>query len=237
MTKLLYQEDSYLKESYGKIIDIQGRSIVMDQTIFHPKTGGLENDTGFIVYNNVTRKVVNVELDKRSGTVYHELDNVEGLTTGMVVKQIIDWERRFRMMRLHTASHILSAIMYTKFNALTTGGNITPEYAYSDFNLTVYDKNIFENVVSEANGIVKRGIEVKIYWLPRDKALTIPGIVKLASRMPPDIPYLRIVEIPGVDIQADGGPHVRNTVEIGEIVLLRTENKGKDKKRMYFTVK
>lgn len=237
MVKLLYQEDSYLKEAFGTVVEIQGRNIVLDQTIFHPRTGGLECDTGYVFLGDLTYRVLNVEVDKNSGAVLHELDRVEGLAKGVAVKQVIDWGRRYKMMKLHTSAHILSAIMYSKYNALTTGGNITPDYAYSDYNLPTYDKAFFEEVVKEANEIVRRNIEVKIYWMPRHQALSIPGVVKLASRMPPDVPYLRIVEIPGVDIQADGGPHVKSTSEIGEIILLKTENKGKDKKRMYFTVK
>jgi len=90
--------------------------------------------------------------------------------------------------------------------------------------------------VAEANEIAKRGVEVKVYWLPREEALKIPGVVKLAEKMPPDVPQLRVVEIPGVDIQADGGPHVKNTREIGAIKILKIENRGKGKKRLYYTV-
>ncbi|MEM0355366.1 MAG: alanyl-tRNA editing protein [Desulfurococcaceae archaeon] len=237
MTKLLYQEDSYLKEALGVIMDIQDRSIVLDQTIFHPRTGGLECDHGYIISNGKTYRVINVSIDKSSQKVIHELDSCEGLSPGSIVKQVLDWDRRYRMMKLHTSAHIISAIMYNKFNALATGGNITPEYAYSDFNLSIYEKTIFENVIEEANRVVKSGLEVKIYWLPREEALSIPGAVKLASRLPPELPVLRIVEIPGVDIQVDGGPHVKNTAEIGEIILVKTENKGKFKKRIYFTIK
>nr|NAZ33442.1 alanyl-tRNA editing protein AlaX [Pyrobaculum sp.] len=97
-------------------------------------------------------------------------------------------------------------------------------------------RRIFEEAVAEANEIAKRGVEVKVYWLPREEALKIPGVVKLAEKMPPDVPQLRIVEIPGVDIQADGGPHVKNTREIGTIKILKIENRGKGKKRLYYTV-
>jgi len=127
--------------------------------------------------------------------------------------------------------------MYEKYKVLITGGNISYKYAYDDYSLDVMDKKIFYDVVEEANKIVKKGIEVKIYWLPREEALKIPGIVKLAHKMPPDFKYLRIVEIPGIDIQADGGPHVKNTMEIGEIVILKIVNKGKRRKRLYYTVK
>jgi misacylated tRNA(Ala) deacylase len=127
--------------------------------------------------------------------------------------------------------------MYEKYKAFITGGSISYEYAYDDYSLDIMDKNIFYDVVEEANKIVKRGIEVKIYWLPREEALKIPGIVKLAHKMPPDLKYLRIVEIPGIDIQADGGPHVKNTKEIGEIIVLKIVNKGKRRKRLYYTVR
>lgn len=237
MTKLLYQEDSYLKETLGVVVGIQGNNVLLDQTIFHPRSGGLECDMGYLVVNDKIYKVINVSIDKSTQNVIHELEHCEGLALGVVVKQVLDWDRRYRMMKLHTSAHILSAVVYSTYNALTTGGNITPGYAYSDFNLSTYDKTIFENVVAEANKVVKMGLDLKIYWLPREQALTIPGIVKLASRTPPNIPVLRIVEIPGVDIQVDGGPHVKNTAEIGEIILIKTENKGKDKKRVYFTTK
>ena len=139
------------------------------------------------------------------------------------------------MMRLHTASHIVAALAYSKFGALITGGHISPEQAKDDFN--VENKDTLIELINEANEIVKKGIELKIYFLPREEALMIPAIVKLAGRNPPQIPIWRIVEIPGIDIQADGGPHVNNTKEIGEIVLLKVENKGKGRKRVYYTVK
>ncbi len=138
---------------------------------------------------------------------------------------------------LHTAAHILSAVLYNKYNALITGGHIYPDYAYDDYSLEVFSQEIFLDAIRQANEIAGRGIEVKIYWLPREEALKIPGIVKLASRMPPQIKVLRIVEIPSVDIQADGGPHVRNTRGIGEVVFMKAVNKGKRKKRLCYTVK
>ncbi|MEM2852353.1 MAG: alanyl-tRNA editing protein, partial [Ignisphaera sp.] len=130
----------------------------------------------------------------------------------------------------------LAAVMYREYGALITGGSVEPDYAYDDYGLERFDRKIFEEVVLKANEIVRRGVEVRIYWLKRDDALRIPGIVKLAERMPPEVETLRIVEIPGIDIQADGGPHVRNTAEIGEITMIRAENRGKNRKRLYYTV-
>jgi misacylated tRNA(Ala) deacylase len=164
-------------------------------------------------------------------------DSLEDVEIGAIVKGVIDWDRRYRLMRLHTAAHILAAIMYRDYGALITGGNIEPTYAYDDYGLERFDKKIFEDVILKANEVAKQGIEVKIYWLKRDEALKIPGIIKLAERMPPDVDSLRIVEIPGIDVQADGGPHVRNTIEIGEIAMVKAENRGRNRKRLYYTVK
>lgn len=236
--ELVYQRDSYIREIDAVITSIDGDKVYLDRTIFHPRSGGVEHDIGFLVMSNGAKyKVVEVVFDRDENDVAHRVENKEGLQPGESVRLIIDWERRYRLMRLHTAAHILSAIMYRDYGALITGGNIAPEYAYDDYSLEKLDKTIFGEAIRKANEIVKKGIEVKIYWLPREEAMKIPGVVKLAKRMPPSIKELRIVEIPGVDIQADGGPHVRNTSEIGEIVLLKIVNKGKKRKRIYFTVK
>ena len=238
MTELLYQYDSYLREFEAKVLHVDGPRIVLDKTAFHPRSGGLDHDTGFIECSTGRFRVVEVFIDRSSGNVVHVLETGEhGLEPGAVVRGYIDWERRYRMMRLHTAAHILSAIMYRDYGALITGGHISPDKAYDDYSIEKFDPKIFEDAVAKANDIVKQGIEVRIRWMKREEALKIPGVVKLASRMPPDIEILRIVEIPGVDIQADGGPHVRNTREIGEIVMIKAVNKGKKRKRLYYTVK
>ncbi|ADV64538.1 alanyl-tRNA editing protein AlaXM [Desulfurococcus mucosus] len=236
MTELVYQYDSYIKECDAVVEAVQGNKVFLDRTVFHPRSGGVENDTGFIIAGDVRVRVLNVYYDKETGDVAHEVDDASSITIGSRVKLLLDWDRRYRLMRLHTAAHVLSAVMYMDHGALITGGNITPEYGYDDYSLQTFSSGVFEEAVRKANEIVARNIEVKVYWLPREEAMRIPGVVKLAGRMPPNVEKLRIVEIPGVDIQADGGPHVRHTSEIGVIKLLRTENKGKNKKRLYFSV-
>ncbi|ADI32420.1 alanyl-tRNA editing protein AlaXM [Staphylothermus hellenicus] len=236
-TKLLYQYDSYLKENIARVREVIGNKIVFNTTIFHPRSGGVDHDTGKLVKDGGEYRVVQVLIDKNIGDVVHIVDGEHDLKVGDVVKQVIDWNRRYKLMRLHTAAHILASIMYNEHGALITGGNISEEYAYDDYSLEEFNKELFLDIVEKANQIIKRNIEVKIYWLPREEALKIPGIVKLAKRTPPNIDVLRIVEIPGVDIQADGGPHVKNTGEIGEIVPLKIVNKGRKRKRLYYTVK
>jgi len=235
-TRLLYQEDSYIKEFDATVLEVSSNEVVLDKTAFHDSTGGLQADSGVIVFGGERYAATAAH---RGDEVVHILDRAPGFKPGDVVRGVLDWEKRYRKMRLHTAAHILAAVLYNKYNALITGGDITPDYARDDFNIEgdmAAVRRVFEEAVAEVNEIAKRGIEVKVYWLPREEALKIPGIVKLAEKTPPDVPLLRIVEIPGVDIQADGGPHVKNTSEIGTVKILKVENRGKGKKRLYYTV-
>ncbi|PUA32177.1 MAG: alanyl-tRNA editing protein AlaX [Zestosphaera tikiterensis] len=237
-TELLYQNDSYLRVFDAVIVEVTNEGVVLDRTAFHPTTGGVANDTGWLYIGLNKYEVIDVKIDKESGKVVHVLNTLEGVKPGLNVRGELNWDRRYKLMRLHTAAHILSAILYNDYGALVTGGSVEPDKAKEDYDIKeAKPEEAFAKAISKANEIVKKGIEVKIYWLSREEALKIPGIVKLASRMPPAIETLRIVEIPGVDIQADGGPHVKNTSEIGEITLLKVENKGKNRKRVYYTVK
>lgn len=233
MTEELYLKDSYVREFDAKVVEIRGNEIILDKTAFYPGGGGLDNDIGKIIAKGKEYIVKSVR--KESGEILHALENSEGIKVGDEVHGIIDWDRRYKMMRLHTASHVMAAVAYSKFNALVTGGHISPEYAKDDFNLENKDQ-IYE-IVKEANQIISKGIEVKVYFLPKEEALKIPGVVKLAERSPPDVKVWRIVEIPGVDVQADGGPHVKNTLEIGQIEIIKVESKGKKQKRVYYTVR
>ncbi len=236
MVELVYQNDSYLRELDAQVTGVDGNRVYFDRTIFHPRSGGVDHDTGYLIVDDKRDNVVEVVFDWEKNDVAHIVDDPSILEPGETVHMVLDWNRRYRLMRLHTAAHILAAVMYREYGALITGGNISVDKAYDDYSLETMDKQVFIDVVEKANEIVKKDIEVKIYWLPREEALKIPGIVKLASRMPPSVKMLRIVEIPGIDIQADGGPHVRRTGEIGRIVLLKIANKGKRRKRLYYTV-
>ncbi|MFP3044664.1 MAG: alanyl-tRNA editing protein [Thermocladium sp.] len=232
----LYQKDSYLRETEARVVAVDGRNLVLDSTIIHPTSGGVVHDTGKII-GREEYSVIDAIHDKEKDVVIHVLDREPKLSPLDKVRIKLDWERRYRLMRLHTASHIIASIMYTKYNALVTGGTIEPEYAKDDFGVDKLDKEEAQGVIDTANAILKRGLEVRVYWLPREEAIKIPGIVKLANRLPPGSgDKLRIVEIPGIDIQADGGPHVKNTEEIGMIELIKVENRGKGRKRMYYTV-
>lgn len=239
MVKLLFQEDSYLKEFDAVVTRVSGNKVFLDQTAFHPgPSGGLDTDKGWLVLPTGDRVEV-VQALEEGGDVAHVLARAVDLKPGDRVRGVIDWERRYRMMKLHTASHVLAAVLYKKYGALVTGGHIQPEEAKDDFDLSGVEdwKAAFQQAVEETNRIIGGCLEVKVYWLSRDEALKIPGIVKLAGRLPPEVEKLRIVEIPGVDVQADGGPHVKNTCEIGGIVLKKLESKGAKRKRIYYSLK
>ncbi len=234
-TKLLYLYDSYLKEFEAKVESVNGNAVVLDQSAFHPLTGGVGCDLGWIIKGAIRFRVVRVEIDRATKIVSHTLEAEQtGLNVGDVVNGIIDWDRRYCLMRLHTAAHLIAAVMYRDYSALITGGQVDVDQAKLDFNLPRTDREIFEDAVRKANEEAARHVELKIYFLSREEALKAPGVVKLAERMPPEESELRIVEIPGIDLEADGGPHVKNTCEIGEIQLLKIENKGKNQRRLYF---
>ncbi len=234
-TKLLYLYDSYLKEFEAKVESVNGNAVVLDQSAFHPLTGGVGCDLGWIMKGAIRFRVVRVEIDRATKIVSHTLEAEQtGLNVGDVVNGIIDWDRRYCLMRLHTAAHLIAAVMYRDYSALITGGQVDVDQAKLDFNLPRTDREIFEDAVRKANEEAAKKVELKIYFLSREEALKVAGVVKLAERMPPEESELRIVEIPGIDLEADGGPHVKNTCEIGEIQLLKIENKGKNQRRLYF---
>lgn len=232
MTKALYLEDSYLKECDATVFSVKdGKYVVLDQTIFYPKGGGQPWDTGKILRENEVYNVVYV--GKFSGEISHEVDR-PGLKEGDKVHCVLNWERRYKLMRSHTAAHLFASLLCTGTGALVTGNQLEEDKIRFDFSLEKFDKEILEEYINKTNELLQRDIPVKWYELPREEALKIPGVIKMAEAMPPDIPVLRIVEIVGLDRQADGGTHVRNLREVGQIRLIKAENKGKFNRRVYF---
>ena len=234
MTRMLFLSDSYLRECDAVVVSVKDlKYVVLDQTVFYPKGGGQPWDTGKILKANEGYDVVYV--GKFSGEVSHEVDRA-GLGEGDKVHCVLDWERRYKLMRSHTAAHVFASLLWAGTGALITGNQLELDYVRFDFNLENFDRAILESYIRKANELFCRDIPVRCYDLPREEALKMPGMVKMAEAFPPDLPVLRIVEIPGVDRQADGGTHVRNLREVGSIELLRVENKGKNNKRVYFKV-
>jgi len=234
LTRALYLEDSYLKECDATVVSVtNGKYVVLDQTIFYPKGGGQPWDTGKMIRNGEVFNVVYV--GKFSGEISHEVDHA-GLKPGDKVHCVLDWERRYRLMRSHTAAHVFASLICNETGALVTGNELGLDKIRFDFSLEGLNRELILKYVEKANELFKKDIPVRTYWLPREEALKIPGVIKMAKALPPNIPKLRIVEIVGVDKQADGGTHVKNLREVGQIEFLKAVNKGKKNKRVYFRI-
>jgi misacylated tRNA(Ala) deacylase len=232
MTKALYLVDSYLKECPATVVSVsEGKFVVLNQTIFYPKGGGQPFDTGKVVKGSEVFKVVYV--GKFSGEISHEVDR-PGLQPGDQVQCVLDWERRYKLMRSHTAAHVLAALLNQGTGALITGNQLEEDHVRFDFSLERFNRDVLESYLAKANQLFGTNVPVLWYELPKEEAMKIPAVVKMAEAAPPDLPFLRIVEIVGVDKQADGGTHVRNLIEVGKVELLRTENKGRFNRRIYF---
>ena len=232
-TKALYLEDSYLKECEAKVLEKQENKLILSQTVLFARGGGQPSDKGKII----GKKEYEVkEVRKEQGEIINILEDADGLEEGDEVKVVLDWKRRYKLMRMHTASHVLASIFFKDYNAKITGNQIEEEKTRFDFSIENFDREKMEEAIAKANSILSKDIELKVYYLPREEALKNEEMVKLANALPPNIDPLRIVEIPGVDIQADGGTHVKNLKEVGKIKLLKLSNKGKNNRRLYFTL-
>jgi misacylated tRNA(Ala) deacylase len=230
MTRKLFWEDMYVREFDAKVEKVDVTRVVLDQTAFNPRGGGLVSDIGTLGGVKLT------EVVKEGEEIVHLLEEPPRFEQGAFVHGALDWDRRFRIMRMHTSAHLISAVVNREAGALITGNQISPDESRVDFNLENFDKGKMAYYIGKVNEEIGRGLVVKTYFMKREEALASPGFVKLANAMPPSLEMLRIVQIGDVDTQADGGVHVKNTLEIGKVVGLKVDNKGKSNRRMYFTV-
>ncbi|MGA2238920.1 MAG: alanyl-tRNA editing protein [Candidatus Bathyarchaeia archaeon] len=231
MTRKLFWEDAYIREFDATVSSVDGNQVVLDQTAFNPRGGGLVGDLGTLDGVRVLDTI-----KASADSIVHVLEGTHSLAAGNTVHGVLDWNRRYRIMRMHTSAHLLSAIFNKETGALITGNQIEPDKSRIDFSLNDFDREKMLVYCSQANEAIANNPLVKTYFMKREEALKIPGITKLASVMPPDVKDLRIVEIEGYDLQADGGVHVKNLGEVGKIEPLKFENKGKSNRRMYFAI-
>ena len=240
MTELLYLKDCYMKEFEARVTKAEGKLLVLDKTIFYPASGEQLNDIGVITTNRGKEfSVVNVL--KKGDEVIHELDkeckdDLKELKEGDFVKGKIDWQRRYRLMRSHTAAHIISEVIHKETGARITGNQLSLERIRIDFDLENFDRAKLQGYIDKANGIVEKGMPIKTYFLEREEAFRNPDLFSLRDVLPPEVKELRIVEIEGFDIKACGGTHVANTKEVGRFEFIDAENKGKNNRRVYFRI-
>lgn len=224
MAELLFREDPYLKACEATIVAIHGDAVELDRTVFYPLGGGQAGDTGRIGDWRVT--------DTRKGTepdsVLHVLEPGAAVSPGMKLKIEIDWERRHRLMRYHTALHLLGALV----KAPVTGGRIAEDKAHLDFDIEM-EKLVKDEIEARVNELVVSGRETKARWISDAELDSRPELVKTMSVAPPrGEGRVRLLEIPGIDLQACGGTHVGNTAEIGRLAVARIRSEGKRNKRV-----
>jgi len=232
MTKKLYWEDAYLKEFDAKLIAINGNQIALDQTCFYAKSGGQLADTGEI---NGGKVLDVVEVD---GDIYHTLERESSLKLGDVVHGNIDWERRYAIMRLHSAAHVISAVLIKNFgNVMFTGSQIYEDRARMDFNIEKLDEEIAKVIEEKSNEVVKMNLSITSRIITKEEVESNSNLFRLMDTSHyQGFKVFRVVEIKDFDMQLDGGTHVRNTEEIGKIKIVKRENKGKNNRRITIQV-
>ena len=230
MTELLYLTDCYLREFEATVVAIEGNRVALDRTAFYPGGGGQPADRGTLLWEDGKAQVV--RLRRQGDLVWHELD-IEPPPVGASVSGVLDWEHRYKLMRTHTALHILCGVIWRDYGALVTGGNMKPLAARMDFELEHMSADFAQEVEEKINAEVAAARPVKIYILPREEAFQIPDLIRTkVNLLPEGIRQVRIVEIEGLDMQADGGTHVANTREVGTIHVVGHESKGRINKRL-----
>ncbi len=235
MTELLCQSDAYLKEFDSTVTAVNGDQVALDRTAFYPRGGGQPSDIGVLRAAADEYKVL--EVKKQGGEVWHKLDRAAAFVANAQVHGTVDWERRYKLMRTHTALHILCGVIFRDYGVSVTGGDMEPLAARMDFELERMSADFAQKVEEKVNAEIAAGRDIRVKVLPREEAFKIPDLIRTKiNLLPPDIKEVRTVEIVGLDLQADGGTHVANTREVGRIKVVGHESKGKINKRLRIAV-
>lgn len=230
MTELLYHSDAYLREFDAIVAAVDAERVALDRTALYARSGGQPSDFGILMGNGVTFRVLDSK--KQGDQVWHQLDSA-GLEAGDTLRGAVDWVRRYKLMRTHTALHILCGVIFRDYGASVTGGDMEPLAARMDFEFDRMSAEFAHEVEERINAEVAAAREVRVKILPRAKAFEIPDLIRTKiNLLPAGIEQVRVVEIVGLDLQADGGTHVANTREVGTIRVVGHESKGKINKRL-----
>ncbi|MGC8657254.1 MAG: alanyl-tRNA editing protein [Thermoplasmata archaeon] len=230
-TQLLYLDDSYMKECDAVVLKSGEDGIVLDRTVFYPEGGGQPSDTGIILHNGNMFRVDSVQ---KRDEVYHHIAGQASINDGDSVKLTIDWEKRYMHMRYHTSLHIISGVVNNLYKVKITGNQIYADKARIDFNLNDSAESVIEDILSEANKIVKNDVKINIKYIRKEELRD--DMIRVKKELLPDLEIYRMIEIEGVDMQPDGGTHVKSSSEVGMISMMKRENKGKNNKRIYITL-
>jgi len=236
MTELLYQTDSYLQTFDAAVtaLDEANHGVILDRTAFYPGGGGQPADRGTLALDGGASVTVS-RARKIGPDVVHLLDGDAPLPVlGAPVRGQIDWDLRYRLMRTHTAMHILCGVVFRDFHAQVTGGDMEPLDGRMDFEFESLTRELALVIEEAVNHEVQAARAVRTNILPREEAFQIPDLIRTKiNLLPPGIAFVRTVEIVGLDLQADGGTHVHNTAEVGRMHITDYKSKGKINKRIY----
>jgi misacylated tRNA(Ala) deacylase len=237
MTDLMYQTDSYMKEFEAVIqrTDAERGAVVLDRSAFYPGGGGQPFDTGTLEAGGAEYRVEKVK--KEGEDVLHFLSGGSLPEAGSPVRGWLDWERRYQLMRTHTALHVLCGTVFRDYGALVTGGDMEPLKGRMDFEFERMQAELVHAIEAAVNNEIALGRPVRVQILPREQAFQIPDLIRTKINLLPEgIRSVRTVEIEGLDLQADGGTHVQNTREVGRVRVADYKSKGAINKRIYIEV-
>ena len=230
MTDLLFHDHSYLREFDATVTDAAATGVVLDRTAFYIGGGGQPSDMGTLAADGREYAVAGI---KRDGGLLVHLIEGDGPSAGTRITGRIDWDRRYQLMRTHTALHILCGVVWRDYGALVTGGNMQPGEARMDFELERMSADFAEEVEAKVNEEVTAARNVLAATLLREEAEQIPDLIRTKiNLLPANIREVRTIDIQGLDVQADGGTHVNNTTEVGRIRVVGHESKGRINKRL-----
>ncbi|MQA15922.1 MAG: alanyl-tRNA editing protein [Pseudonocardiaceae bacterium] len=229
----LFATDAYLRSFDADVVEVdreQGR-VALARTAFYPGGGGQPHDLGLLSWANLSAPVTRVR--REDARIWHWLDVAELPDRGVEVYGELDWERRHSLMRTHTALHILCGVIWTEFGVAVTGGNMEPGNGRLDFPLESMSTELGQRVERRINEEIAQAREVVVEFLGRETADLDPALIRTSANLiPQEIDPLRVIDIIGLDKQADGGTHVLNTADVGAVVVTGTESKGKGNKRI-----
>ena len=235
MTELLYQTDSYLQRFSAIVVAVaeDKHAVLLDRTAFYPGGGGQQYDNGELLAAGSIFPIRRSRIGPDG--IWHFLDREAALpAAGTTVEGQINWQRRYQIMRTHTAMHILCGVIFRDYGAQVTGGDMEPLKGRMDFEFETLKKELVQVIEEAVNREVANERDVRIAILPREEAFQIPDLIRTKiNLLPPEIQEVRTVEIVGLDLQADGGTHVHNTREVGKIRITNYKSKGKINKRIY----
>lgn len=238
MTELIYHADSYQKTFQAEVteLDAENHGVVLTKTAFYPGGGGQPPDFGNLLYQDQAHPIKRAKRIK--GRIVHLLNQEAPLpVVGSTVQGNINWEHRYHLMRTHTALHILCGVVFRDYGASVTGGNMNPLSGRMDFEFKSLHKELVKTIEDSINKEVTKGLAVSWRVLPREEAFQIPDLIRTKINLLPDhIQEVRVVEIEGLDLQADGGTHVKNTSEVGVIHIDDYKSKGAENKRLYISL-